>query len=1037
MENLAVKNNVIDEEAIKRGLITVDKFINRTYLSSLSDCQVIELADDEKKTNNIRLFQVDKVVFDDQENNNDKLISVYSAIQNVGASLVLLLRGDATGVKYYIGICDANNVSISEKTLSKSFKANFPGSKLDRKSNSEISEILDEATFSGELCNVSSVTVVPSVRDEDKDKFVQGIEKFIDTMRGEEYSALFISRPIGKSELEERKRNMEEIYTSLSPFVKSTLAYGENDSLAVSEGVSENFSHTVNDSVATTLGTNSSTNQSKTKGTSMGMNLGFSFGSNKGTTTGTSSGSSYSKSETSGTADTTGTSTTKSDTKTTGTSKTLTIESTNKTVDVILKNIDEQIERIKACEAFGIWETAAYFIAEEIQVSIVAANSFKALVSGDSSNVENAYINIWNQHNPNVARLVDYVHYCKHPLLTVKGYEGYSDQIVTPANYISGKEMPLFVGLPQKSVNGVSVSTMAEFGRNVFLKDGGAVASTGRKMPLGKIHHMGVEDEGNTVKLDIDSFTSHCFVTGSTGSGKSNTTYCLLQNFLKNEIPFLVIEPAKGEYKIDFGAVDGINIFTSNPYMGEMLKINPFKFNSNIHILEHLDRLIEIFNACWEMYAAMPAILKSAVEKAYTDKGWDLTNSVYTMSGTPEYPTFSDVLTALPKIIKNTSYSSDSQGDYTGALVTRVESLTNGITGQIFCDSYSIDEKVLFDQNTIVDLSRIGSNETKSLIMGILVMQLTEYRMANAHGTNKALSHVTVLEEAHNLLKNVSQGQSQQAANLVGKSVEMICNSIAEMRTYGEGFVIVDQSPSSVDIAAIKNTNTKIIMRLPEKHDCEAVGNAIGLKENQIQELSKLPVGVAAVMQNNWLEAVLCKVNRAPDNYKKENEKCSYEQIKVFRSKLVKTLLDQYKPIFYSESLDDMHFDIKALNDVINNADVPQYIKKEFSKRLEKINDNLISTKMDGTTERNDLYVCDKIVEILGVSGLMKTSARNIEEDNTQELNDWTHEIENSIGRLIYSNDLSFVTQCVLFSCNCHSDLYRGSFSEAFNFYIR
>lgn len=925
MDGIIANNMQENEQQLINGLITVDRFVNKTYLANLSEYEVVPLSQQEKKTNTIRLFHVEKIVFDDAENNNDKLISVYSAIQNVGASMILLIQGTASGVQYYVGVADSANVTISERTLVKSFKANFPGSSLDKKTNSEIEKILEKSVFDGDDCNVSSVTVVPSMRDEDKDKFVQGIEKFIDTMRGETYTALFISRPVAKTELENRKHGLEQLYSALSPFAKSTMAYGENESLAVSEGVFENFSHTVNKSVATTLGTNSSTNVSQTSGTNWGIGAGFNYGGNRSTTTGSSSGTSFSRSKTSGTADTTGSGTNKTDTTTTGTTKTMTVESINKTVEVVLKNLDDQLERIKSCEAFGLWESSAYFIADEIQVSIVAANTFKALVSGDTSNVENAYVNIWNQHNPVTKNLVEYMRYCKHPLINVAGVNGFDGNVVTPANYISGKEIPLFMGLPQKSVNGVSVTTMAEFSRNVFIKDSGTKYNPERKLPLGCVHHMGVDDKENVVNLDINSFTSHCFVTGSTGSGKSNTTYCLLQNFLRNNIPFLVIEPAKGEYKNDFGNVEGINIFTTNQYMGAMLKLNPFRFNSNIHVLEHLDRLIEIFNACWEMYAAMPAILKSAIEKAYTDKGWDLTNSIYTKTGIVQYPTFADVLAVLPQIIKSTSYSSDSQGDYTGALVTRVESLTNGISGQIFCDSYSIDDEVLFDQNTIIDLSRVGSNETKSLIMGILVLQLTEYRMANAEGSNKELRHITVLEEAHNLLKNVAQGQSQSTANLIGKSVEMICNSIAEMRTYGEGFIIVDQSPTSVDIAAIKNTNTKIVMRLPENEDCKAVGSSIGLKDNQIAELAKLPVGVAAVMQNNWLEAVLCKVNRASDKYYRASDRCSFAQLKNLRSTVVRLLLQQFST---------GKIDVAEIIGAINTTDASAFAKNEMINRV-------------------------------------------------------------------------------------------------------
>ena len=97
---------------------------------------------------------------------------------------------------------------------------------------------------------------------------------------------------------------------------------------------------------------------------------------------------------------------------------------------------------------------------------------------------------------------------------------------------------------------------------------------------------------------------------------------------------------------------------------------------------------------------------------------------------------------------------------------------------------------------------------------------------------------------------------------MVGKSVEMISNSIKEMRTYGEGFIIADQSPGLMDMSVIRNTNTKIILRLPEKSDRELVGFAAGLDEEQIDELSKLKQGVAAIYQSDWVAPVLVQVNK-------------------------------------------------------------------------------------------------------------------------------------------------------------------------------
>ena len=103
----------------------------------------------------------------------------------------------------------------------------------------------------------------------------------------------------------------------------------------------------------------------------------------------------------------------------------------------------------------------------------------------------------------------------------------------------------------------------------------------------------------------------------------------------------------------------------------------------------------------------------------------------------------------------------------------------------------------------------------------------------------------------------------------MGKSVEMLANAIAEMRTYGEGFIIADQSPSLMDMAVIRNTNTKIIMRLPDEGDRLLVGKAAGLNDVQIEEVSKLETGVAAISQSGWLEPVLCKIDMLDNDKRK------------------------------------------------------------------------------------------------------------------------------------------------------------------------
>ena len=156
-----------------------------------------------------------------------------------------------------------------------------------------------------------------------------------------------------------------------------------------------------------------------------------------------------------------------------------------------------------------------------------------------------------------------------HPTANISEYGAYDSQIVTPTNMITGNELPIILGLPKKSVNGVSVIEMAEFGRSVVYEK-----LPSRTIEFGSIYHMGridgvdtkvKDDKGTRVPMNLDLLSSHCFITGSSGSGKSYATYELLDSLLRNGIKMLVIEPAKGEYKQVFGGYKGIRIYTTNP----------------------------------------------------------------------------------------------------------------------------------------------------------------------------------------------------------------------------------------------------------------------------------------------------------------------------------------------------------------------------------------------------------------------------------------------------------------------------------------
>lgn len=635
--------------------------------------------------------------------------------------------------------------------------------------------------------------------------------------------------------------------TTLSDAVTKGTAktLGKTAADTITKGVTNTLSKTVaqttGTAVANTLGKAVTKALATTSGVSKAVNLGANFGAN------------FARSSTV--------------TAMIGKNEGITQTFTNFNIKHALELLENQMKRLEQSTALGMWDFAAYILSEDYDVANNVAHSYLALTLGEESYMSKSAINVWKgnvEEERDIAReIADYIRELRHPVFALnselikedRAYNVYPS-IVTATTSLSGKELAYSLNFPQKSIAGLPVLECAEFGRNVVTYD--FVSGDAMGLELGNIFHMN-HKENNIVSLEKNSLASHTFITGSTGSGKSNTVYKLLAEAKKSGVNFLVIEPAKGEYKNVFGNRKDVSVYGTNPDITPLLRLDPFSFPKGIHVLEHLDRLVEIFNVCWPMYAAMPAVLKNAVEKSYEDCGWNLTDSANEF-GENMYPCFADVARNVKAIIDSSEYDTENKGAYKGSLLTRLNSLTNGINGLIF-DSDEIPVNQLFDTNVIVDLSRVGSSETKSLLMGMLVLKLQEYRMTQGE-MNAPLKHITVLEEAHNLLKRTSTEQSAEGGNLLGKSVEMLANAIAEMRTYGNGFIIADQAPGLLDMSVIRNTNTKIIMRLPDKSDRELVGRAANLNDSQINELAKLPKGVAAVYQNEWIQPVLCKVEK-------------------------------------------------------------------------------------------------------------------------------------------------------------------------------
>ena len=1024
------------KENASSAMKLVDDIVLKNYLNGLSRMGIVPFEDGNNQVgasnntldgenpllNDVIMFKINKMVYEKDEFATDKFVSVVSAMTYTASSLFLVVDGHEDRTDFYIGIKnhDSDRVSSSvSSTLKSSINGQFPGAILKEVSKEKTGDLLNKW---GKSASISSCVGVPTYKSSRGDytnaNYIQGIEKLVNAMQGKVYTAIILASNTNADEIKETRLGYENIYTELSAIATRQLAYSTNDSISFAQNKTKGYSSTkgTSETVSSSKSTSKSTSVSESLGeskenkagilskglmavggvlafTGVGTGVGIAmmaagaaagFGAKNKSKTTTNS-TSESTSETSGLSNSVSQSHSENfnesfgKTESFGTSKNFTITIQDKHVQEVLKRIDKQLERIEMCESTGLWSCSAYFLSHgtDRATAEIGATIFRSIMQGEQSGVESSAINTWYNNDNKFRHLTNYITNIEHPLFVYDNPIAGAPMPMLPTSLISSKELAMLIGLPRKSVPGLPVVEHISIGKEVVRLDG----EKSGDFTLGCIVDQGIERKENKVRLDLKSLTQHSFVTGSTGCGKSETVYALIGQIrvTSPQTKFLIIEPAKGEYKNVFGTE---HIFGTNPLVSNLLKINPFRFPKGVHVLEHIDRLIEIFNVCWPMYAAMPAVLKEAMLNAYEDCGWDLINSKNSYSQ-ELFPNFVDLLNELVLVINNSSYSEEVKSNYSGSLITRVKSLANGIIGEIFSGN-ELGDKMLFDENCIVDISRIGSQETKSLIMGILIMRLQEYRSSCDLKANSDLRHVTILEEAHNILKRTSQEQSMEGSNVAGKSVEMISNAIAEMRTYGEGFIIVDQSPGAVDISAIRNTNTKIIMRLPEGDDRKVAGKSAAMKDFQIDEIAKLPTGVAVVYQNDWEEPVLCKV----EMYNGKRHKYEFKGASAIEG-IKKPSMDLIKFLICGRVKEAVEFNIDRIFNELSHINISTGNKILIYQALDEYNETQKTTLWSNGRFKE---LSQAVTDIIGARQDVAKIARTC-----RDTNELTQELRNSV----------------------------------------
>ncbi|MEH7299353.1 ATP-binding protein [Neobacillus drentensis] len=406
-------------------------------------------------------------------------------------------------------------------------------------------------------------------------------------------------------------------------------------------------------------------------------------------------------------------------------------------------------------------------------------------------------------------------------------------------SFLTSKELSYVFDFPKEEYKGYEFSQSPRFGQSAPGQSG---------IPLGHIYD-GDKITPTLYELDSNQLVKHMLVAGITGSGKTNTIFNLIQSI---DVPFLIIEPAKKEYRRLNKIVPDLRVYTLGNEQISPLRINPFYFPQNVSIQQHIDNLKVIFNASFTMYASMPNILEQCFINVYIKKGWSLTTSKNIYMGDHDnllyekyFPTIEDLYYEIDSYTKELGYAQEQMQNIRAALLTRIKSLMTGGKGFLLNSVETMDIGELLSHPTVLELEAIADDDEKSLVIGLISMSIYEYLKANETDFTGELKHLLIMEEAHRIFTNVTQSGSQEDVNIKGKAVESLSHILSEIRAYGEGMIIIDQVPTKLAPDVLKNTNTKIIHRIVSRDDCEYVANSLGLTDDKVNFISKLTNGAA------------------------------------------------------------------------------------------------------------------------------------------------------------------------------------------------
>lgn len=356
-------------------------------------------------------------------------------------------------------------------------------------------------------------------------------------------------------------------------------------------------------------------------------------------------------------------------------------------------------------------------------------------------------------------------------------------------------------------------------------------------LQLGKLR----ASTNDVIGLSLKDLAKHMLIVGTPGSGKTTFSVGLLDRlWKKHHIPFLVIEPAKNEYRSLVQSIPDLQVFTPGKNFISPFVFNPFVPPKNVRLETYKSTLKTAFAAGVSMSTPLDKIFEDAINNCYSDFKW---LDSYTVADKGRVFNIVDFVKCFQETFAEIGYTGDAR-NIGRAGVVRLKSLVN-----LFDNYFSIPIDDLLSKPTVIELAAIENSDQKALLIALLLLSILSYVNANYIGEG-GLRNFILLEEAHVLLDADTNSGGEGSANPAAVAQGLVKRMLAEIRSYGVGMAIADQSPRKVGIDIVALTDIKVAFRLVEKQDKEILADSTNMSDLQLNRLAKLKPGEAFLFFN-------------------------------------------------------------------------------------------------------------------------------------------------------------------------------------------